>query len=237
MIEAKELGFSYRKKSVLRNVSFSVQNGEIVCVVGANGAGKTTLMKILAGLAVPESGAVLFDGHDIAANPVRYRKTLGYLPERVALYDDMTVKRYLHYRAAIKGEPPKRIRRRVSDAIALTGLDEYARKSIGSLSLGWRKRVAFADALLLRPRVLLLDDFLNGLDRSMRASLGEILKTAAAFSSVVVTGHEIPDFAGWTRRFIVLKDGVTEREIIVRPEDRAAAVDEVTAALVGEDGR
>lgn len=234
MIEAKNLVFSYRGKPVLRDVSFSVENGEIVSVAGSNGAGKTTLLKIMAGLAVPESGAVLFDGNDISHYPMRYRKNLGYLPEKVALYDDMTVKRYLNYRAAVKGEPAKRIRRRVSESIALCGLDELAGRRIGALSLGWQKRVAFADALLLRPRILLLDDFLNGLDRSMRASLGELLKTAASFSSVIVTGHEISDFAEWSRNFVVLKDGVVETRIPVTHEGKADAVEKVTAALLGE---
>lgn len=234
MIEAKNLAFSYRGKNVLRDVSFSVENGGVVCIVGANGAGKTTLLKIMAGLAVPESGSVLFDGYNISHYPMRYRKNLGYLPEKVALYEDMTVKRYLNYRAAIKGEPAKRIRRRVSEAIALCALEEHARRRIGALSLGWQKRVAFADALLLRPRILLLDDFLNGLDRSMRASLGEILKAAASFSSVIVTGHEISDFAEWAHKFIVLKDGVVETQIPIAYEDKALAVEKVSAALLGE---
>lgn len=235
MIEAEKLSFSYRRKPVLRGVSFSVENGEIVSVAGANGAGKTTLLRIMAGLAVPEAGLVRFDGYDISLYPERHRKNLGYLPEKTVLYDDMTVKRYLNYRAAIKGEPPKRIRRRVNEAMGLCGLEEHASRRIGALSLGWQKRVAFADALLLRPRILLLDDFLNGLDRSMRSSLGTILKEAASFSSVVVTGHEIADFAEWSKKFIVLKDGVVEREVPVSAGNEAAAVDEVHAALVGED--
>jgi ABC-2 type transport system ATP-binding protein len=237
MIEVKNLAFSYRKKTVLRDVSFSVENGGAVCIVGANGAGKTTLLKIMASLAVPDKGSVEFDGSNIDEFPMRYRKNLGYLPEKIALYNDMSVKKYLSYRAAIKGEPAKRIRRRVSEAMALCGLEEYAKNRIGALSLGWQKRVAFADALLLRPRVLLLDDFLNGLDCSMRAGLGDIIKSAAAFSSVVVTGHEISDFSRWAKRFIVLKDGAIEKEVVVREEDRSSAVSEVTQALLEKEAR
>lgn len=208
MIEIRNLAFSYGDRPVLRDVSFVVSPGEVVSVVGANGAGKTTLLKILATLAYPDAGTVMMDGTDALARPLRYRRQIGYLPEKVALYDDMTVKEYLHYRARLKGEPAKRLRRRVSEAAEMCQVNELLRTPIRNLSAGFRKRVALADALLLRPRVLLLDDFLSGLDRGMRASVGSILSSAAAFSSVIVTGHEIEDFARWATRFLVLTDGV-----------------------------
>jgi len=208
MIEIGNLAFSYRRRPVLRDVSFVVSPGEVVSLVGANGAGKTTLLKILATLAVPLSGTVMMDGQDAFSRPLKYRRQIGYLPERVALYDDMTVKEYLRYRSALRGEPFKRVRRRVDDAAEMCQIVDLLRTTIRGLSAGQRKRVALADALLLRPRVLLLDDFLSGLDREMRETAGSILSTAAAFSSVIVTGHDLEDHARWTTRFLVLKDGV-----------------------------
>ena len=95
MLDVRNLAFSYARKTVLRDVSFVVSPGEIVSVVGLNGAGKTTLLKILATLMAPDSGAVLVDGADAFARPLRYRRQIGYLPESPALYDDMTVKEYL----------------------------------------------------------------------------------------------------------------------------------------------
>jgi len=208
MIEVRNLAFTYRNRPVLRDVSFVVSPGEVVSVVGANGAGKTTLLRILATLAVPDSGMVLSDGNDALGRPLKYRRQLGYLPETVVLYDDMTVREYLTYRAELKGEPPKRVRRRVAEAAEMCQVGGLMKVPIGRLSLGLRKRVALADALLLRPRVLLLDDFLAGLDADMRKSAGAILSNAAAFSSVIVTGHELEDLAKWTTRFLVLHDGV-----------------------------
>jgi len=208
MIEIRNLAFSYRSRQVLRDVSFVVSPGEVVSLVGANGAGKTTLLRLLATLAVPESGTVMMDGQDALARPLKYRRQIGYLPEKVALYDDMTVKEYLHYRALLKGEPAKRVRRRVGEAAELCQISDLLRTVIRRLSAGQRKRVALADALLLRPRVLLLDDFLAGLDRDVREAAGMILSSAAAFSSVIVTGHELEDHARWTSRFIVLKNGI-----------------------------
>ena len=208
MIEVRNLSFAYRSRPVLRDVSFVVSPGEVVSVVGANGAGKSTLLKILATLAVPDAGQVLLDGQDALARPLRYRRQIGYLPESPAFYDDMTVKDYLRYRANLKGEPAKRVRRRVSEAAEMCRVSDCLGTPLGRLSLGVRKRVALADALLLRPRVLLLDDFLSELDPAMRRLAGEVLSNAAAFSSVIVTGHELDDFAKWTTRFLVLRGGV-----------------------------
>jgi len=213
MIEIRNLAFSYGDRPVLRDVSFVVSPGEVVSLVGANGAGKTTLLKILATLAVPQAGTVMMDGQDALSRPLKYRRQIGYLPERVALYDDMTVKEYLHYRAQLRGEPVKRVRRRVGEAAELCQVADILRTTIRSLSAGQRKRVALADALLLRPRVLLLDDFLSGLDRDMRETTGAVLSTAAAFSSVIVTGHELEDHARWTSRFLVLRNGIVSASL------------------------
>ena len=213
MLEVRNLSFSYSRQKILRDVSFVASPGEVVTIVGRNGAGKTTLLRILATLQMPDSGTVMMDGTDALARPLRYRHQLGYLPERIALYDDMTVKEYLRYRALLKGEPAKRVRRRVSESVDLCQIGDILRSPIAALSAGQRKRVAIADAMILRPRVLLLDDFLAGLDGSMRETTGAILSSAVAFSSVIVTGHELEDLAKWTTRFLVLNDGVVAASV------------------------
>ena len=233
MIEVRNIAFSYRDRPVLRDVSFVVSPGEVVAVVGANGAGKTTLLKVLATLAIPESGTVMVDGRDALERPLKYRRQIGYLPERVALYEDMTVKEYLHYRANLKGEPSKRVRRRVSEAAEFCQVSGLLRETIRNLSAGLRKRVALADALLLRPRVLLLDDFLGGLDRSMRETAGEVLSNAAAFSSVIVTGHEYADFARWTTRFLVLPNGVISTALETTGLEMPKLLERLDLALEG----
>ena len=233
MFEVRNIAFTYRGSPVLRDVSFVVSPGEAISVIGPNGAGKTTLLKVLATLAVPDSGLVLSDGRNALASAGEYRRQLGYLPEKVALYEDMTVKEYLVYRARLKGEPAKRIRRRVGEAAELCRVADILRRPIRWLSNGVKKRVALADALLLRPRVLLLDDFLAGLDSVMRDAAGEVLSNAAAFSSVIVTGHEIDDLARWTTRFLVLKDGVISSTVDAAGADRSDVRGRVEAALRG----
>ena len=233
MIEVRNLAFTYRDRPVLRDVSFVVSPGEVVSVVGANGAGKTTLLKVLATLAVPDSGRVLLDGVDALARPLRYRRQLGYLPESVAFYDEMRVKDYLRYRAALKGEPAKRVRRRLGEAAELCRISDCLGAPLKGLSLGTRKRVALADALLLRPRVLLLDDFLAGLDATWRKTAGDILSGAAAFSSVIVTGHELDDFAKWTTRFLVLRGGGVSAEVETAGLEPAALRARLDQAMEG----
>jgi len=234
MIEVRNIAFTYRSEPVLRDVSFVVSPGEAVCVVGANGAGKTTLLKVLATISVPDSGTIIVDGQNALTRPIKYRRQLGYLPERIALYDDMTVKEYLVYRARLKGEPSKRIRRRVGEAAEMCRISDLMRKPIRWLSAGIKKRVALADALLLRPKVLLLDDFLAGLDSEMRDTAGEMLSEAAAFSSVIVTGHEIEDLSKWTTRFLVLRDGVVSATIGASGVTPSALRERVVAAIRGE---
>ena len=207
MLEVQNISFAWGDAPLLDNVTFSVAPGEVAALVGANGAGKTTLMKILAGVILPTSGTVLADGNDAFATPLRYHRVMGYLPENCPAEPDMTVKQYLTYRARLKGEMTKKIRHRVQEAISLCGLGGQADGRVGKLSFGLRKRVALADALLLRPRFLLLDDLLAGLDAVTRASLGRILALVTMFAAVVVSGHELDELEAYANKCLVLKDG------------------------------
>ena len=235
MFDVRNIAFSYGARPVLRDVSFVVSPGETLAVAGINGAGKTTLLNILATLAVPDRGQVLCDGRPAFRVPSEYRRQLGYLPEHVVLDDDMSVRGYLAYRAALKGEPHRRIRRRVGEAIELCRLGDCRDRLIHALSAGERKRVALADALLLRPRLLLLDDLLSGLDSPFRASVGEVLSAAAAFSSVIVTGHETEELARYATRFLVLRDGISAATVEAAGADAADVRARVEAVLRGED--
>lgn len=233
MFEVRNIAFSYGPKEVLKDVSFAVNPGETICIVGENGAGKTTLLRILAGVMMPDAGVLRIDGRDLFKDPLKYRKNLGYLQEKPSLYEDMTVKSYLVYRARLKGEPDKRIRRRIIEASSTCKIKELLNRPIRKLSLGAKKRVAFADAILLRPRVILLDDVLSGFDCSMRDSIGEIITSVSAFSSVIVTGHEIAELAKLAKRFLVLSKGEIACSIETKGLAVSDAVSRVNAALKG----
>ncbi len=207
MIQVENLSFGYDARPVLNGVTFSVASGETVALLGANGAGKTTLLQVLAGVRLPSGGSVFAEDFDVFRFPVRYRRHLGYLSESAAAEDDLTVKQYLKFRAKLKGEASKKIRHRVQEALDACALGAVANRRIGALSQGTRKRVALAEAILLRPRYLLLDDPMAGLDRAARAGVRDILAGLASFASVVVAGHELDEFAAFANRFLVLKGG------------------------------
>ena len=207
MIEAKNISFAYGRDAVFCGASFKIVPGETIALVGANGAGKTTLLRVLAGLLMPFEGHVLADGFDVFQSPLRYRRMLGYLPESAPVEPGLSVKKYLRYRALLKGEQSRRIRHRVEEAMETCGITGLADSPTELLSAGQRKRVALADVLLLRPRVLLLDDVLAGLDAKARESLTAVLSSSISFASAIVAGHEFEELGRFAKRFFVLKGG------------------------------
>lgn len=233
MLEVRKLSFSYGGQPLLRNVSFVVSPGEIVGLAGGNGAGKTTLLKLLATVFMPCAGQILLEGRDIADDALSYRSQVGYFPETPAFYEEMTVKAYLKFRARLKGEPEKRIRRRIAEAAEMCCVTDVMGMPIRVLSFGQKKRVALADAILLRPRILLLDDFCAGLDAGMRTMAEKIISTVASFACVIVSGHEIADMLRWSTRLLVLKDGVIADSAPVAGTDCLLLEQRMTALLRG----
>lgn len=207
MLEVRNISFLRDGKSILSDVTFSVASGEVLALTGVNGAGKTTLLKILAGIWMPSSGSIEFDGADALAEPLRYRRHLGWLGESAPADDDLTVKAYLRYRAKLKGEQSRKIPHRVREAMSVCGLNGLAGAVIGTLSRGQRKRVALADAILLRPRLLLLDDVFAGFDDSSREAVLSMISSFSVFASIVVSGHETDRFARIGARTVELKGG------------------------------
>ena len=207
MFEVRNICFLRRGANILSGVTFSIPVGEVVAVTGANGVGKTTLLKILSGVWLPSSGTAVVDGTDMLVEPIRYRRRLGWLGETAPADEDLTVKAYLKYRARLKGEQSRKIRHRVHEALAVCGLDSLAGVVVGNLSRGQRKRVALAEAVLLRPRLLLLDDVFAGLDSDMRRAVALMIASFLPFASVVVAGHETDMFEQIGARVLELKDG------------------------------
>jgi ABC-2 type transport system ATP-binding protein len=206
MLDVQKISFRWGRRPLLDDVSFSVEPGELVVLAGPNGAGKTTLLSVLPGLILPTSGTVLADGLDAFAHPLRFRRVMGYLPESAPVDPALTVQDYLTYRAFLKGERSRKVPHRVREALSLCGLQSYARHRTDTLSQGLRKRTALAEALLLRPRFLFLDDLLAGLDLTTRAAMGRILATVATFAAVVVSGHELDELGLYATRFLVLRE-------------------------------
>ena len=210
MLEVRNIAFAYARRQILDGATFSVASGETVALVGANGAGKTTLMRILAGMLLTASGSIRADGIDVRKEPLRYRRQLGYMPESAPVEPWLSVKAYLKFRASLKGEQHRKIRHRVMEALEACALEDLGEARIGRLSHGQRRRVALAEALLLRPRFLLVDDLFAGLDASARATVGQALSSVSQFASVMVSGHELDELGRCASRFLVLKNGQIE---------------------------
>ena len=234
MLNVDHISFSYGRKKVLKDITFDAAPGDITAVIGANGAGKTTLLRILSFVLMQDAGNVTLDGVDPLLRPVKYRKWIGYLPEKCPLYEEMRVEEYLLYRLKLRGERSMRQRRRLNGALELCDLTDVADSVIGSLSQGFKKRIGLADALMLHPRLLLLDDPLAGLDVNRRRKIGSALTGFSAHASVILAGHEINEMLEWYTRFVVLQEGAL-KAVFRTAEHERAALEKLLREAVGSD--
>lgn len=207
MLTLKDIRFSYGGPPVLDGVSLSVQSGESVALVGANGAGKTTLARICAGVFLPDSGVLASNGVSAADSPVRYRKSVGYVPEADRRPCGFTVKAFLKFRAGLKGERAGRIRRRVLDTAVLCGIEDLLDEPADTLSRGNARRVALAEAVLARPRNLVLDDPFAGMDAQARAAAAATLAALRPHAAVLFATHDFEAVAAMATHVAVLAGG------------------------------
>ncbi len=164
MVKVENVNKKFGSVEALKNISFTIESGEIVGFLGPNGAGKTTAMRIIAGYLSPDSGTVLINDKNIEEEPIEIKAEIGYLPEQPPLYQEMSVRDYLIFVARIKGTDKKDIFAFVQEAMAAVGIEDKAAKTIQSLSKGYKQRVGIAGALVHKPSLLLLDEPTVGLD-------------------------------------------------------------------------
>src|SRR5271165_3181606 len=179
MIAARNLTRNYGSFIAVDNVSFSIKEGEIVGLLGHNGAGKTTIMKMLTGFLEPTAGSVTINDHDIESQREEAQTYIGYLPENCPLYPEMTVVEFLNYAAELKNIPVESRPSAIREAISATDLADKAMDPISSLSRGYRQRVGVAQAILHRPRIIILDEPTNGLDPSQIKHMRSLVKQLA----------------------------------------------------------
>ncbi|MBP5318596.1 MAG: ATP-binding cassette domain-containing protein [Paludibacteraceae bacterium] len=196
---------SYGKQTVLRDVSFSIEDGEIVGFLGPNGAGKSTLMKILTGSLAADSGNAQVDCIDVSANPEEVRRRIGYLPEHNPLYLDMYVREYLQFTARMYRMD--RVRQRVDEMVERIGLGPESHKRIGQLSKGYRQRVGLAQALIHEPRVLILDEPTTGLDPNQLVEIRQLIAEFGKDKTVLFSTHIMQEIPAICDRFLMLRKG------------------------------
>ena len=212
MIEARHLSKRYGDVVAVQDVSFEVGRGEVVGFLGPNGAGKTTTMRLLTGFLPPTDGTAVIAGHDIFSDPLGARRAIGYLPETLPLYPEMSVRSYLDYVARIKDVPRRTRRGSVDRALERCGLAHVSRRVIGTLSKGFRQRVGLAQAIVHEPPVLILDEPTIGLDP---IQIGEIRALIAALAggdgeaqhTVILSTHILPEVEAICRRVVMINAG------------------------------
>jgi len=207
VIQVKELSKFYGDRQAVKNLSFTVNKGEVVGFLGPNGAGKSTTMKILTGYMAPTSGTVQISGFDIFEDPIEVKKRIGYLPETPPVYLDMTVQRYLEFCAKLKGVSSEAIDSSVDAALQKTALQQVRRRMIGNLSKGFRQRVGLAQALVSDPEILILDEPTVGLDPKQVAEMRTLIKELKGKHTIVLSTHILPEVQASCDKVIIINEG------------------------------
>ena len=207
MIEVRDLTKAYGQLQALKGVSFSVADGEIVGLLGPNGAGKTTIIKTLTGYLQPDEGTVEVDGLDVLTQTQAAQARIGYLPENAPIYPELSVQAYLKLMADLRQIPTNEQRARLSEAIHATGLADRLTQPIGQLSKGYRQRVGLAQAILHRPRLLILDEPTVGLDPTQIVEIRSLIRRLSEHSTILFSTHILTEVEALCDRAIILMNG------------------------------
>jgi ABC-2 type transport system ATP-binding protein len=229
----------YGPRRAVTDVSFAIEQGEIVGLLGPNGSGKSTIFRMLTGYLVPTSGNIEVAGHDVVADSLAVRRTLSYVPEDAPLYDHMTVAEFLRFMANIKGLRSAAAKSAVDAAAERLDLTPVMTLLTGKLSRGFRQRVSIAQALLGDPKVLVLDEPTSGLDPHQVIAVRDLIRSLAGRHTVVLASHILPEIEKIASRVMILLDGAlltndamkdTEGRLLLRVS--AAASEEAVRGAV-----
>ena len=207
MIEAEGLTKFYGRVPAIKNVSFRIDRGEIAGLLGPNGAGKTTVMRILAGFLPPSRGSARVAGRDLAPDSLEARRRIGYLPETVPLYQEMTVRSYLKFFAAIRGLTGRRRESQADKVMGLCRIDKHAGTRIGNLSKGYRQLVGVAQAIVHDPEVLILDEPTLGIDPRQVVQIRRLIMELGRERTVILSSHILPEVSMVCEKVIIMDRG------------------------------
>jgi ABC-2 type transport system ATP-binding protein len=207
MIKAENLTKIYGRRKVVREVSFEVGQGEIVGLLGPNGAGKTTTMRMMTGYLSATGGRAVIAGFDVAEKPLEVRRRLGYLPETVPLYNDMSVTAYLDFTAKIRGVSGKNRKQRIQEVMEMCRIGDVSGKVIGKLSRGYKQRVGLAQAIVHNPDVIILDEPTVGLDPRQIIEIRHVIRNLAGNHSIILSTHILPEVSTLCDRVIIINQG------------------------------
>ena len=207
MIEVKNVTKKYGKAVAVEDISFTINDGEIVGLLGPNGAGKSTTMNILTGYIEQTSGEVIIEGYNTLKKPKKAKMQIGYMAEGIPLYTDLTVKEFVTYMAELKKVNKKERKEKVQKVIEQTGLKEVENKLTKNLSRGYKQRVSMAGALVGEPKILILDEPTVGLDPKQITEIRNLIKELGKTHTVILSSHILSEVSQICNKVIIINKG------------------------------
>ncbi|MBQ8539860.1 MAG: ATP-binding cassette domain-containing protein [Clostridia bacterium] len=209
MIEIKNLCKSYGDKKAVNSISFNVQKGEILGLLGPNGAGKSTTMNMITGYISISAGCVLVNGVDVLENPMEAKKMIGYLPEQPPLYKEMTVWEYLSFVYDLKKVKLNMSKKEhIEDVLKTVSITDVKNRKIKNLSKGYKQRVGFAQALIGKPEILILDEPTVGLDPNQIMEIRDVIRSLKNEHTIIFSTHILSEVCAVCDRVVIINEGV-----------------------------
>ena len=230
MIQVKDVTKKYGNFIAVKNLNFEIKHGEVIGLLGPNGAGKSTTMNMLTGFIEPSEGSIIINGNDIVKKAREAKKNIGYMPENVPLYLDLTVREFVTYMAELKLVQRKERKKQVEEIIKATGLEDVKNKLIRNLSRGYKKRVSMAGALVGKPEILILDEPTVGLDPKQIIEIRELIKSLGKDHTVIISSHILSEISQICEKVIIINKG--EIVAIDTPENLEKLVNENNSIIV-----
>ena len=207
MIQVENVTKRYGSFTAVNNISFEIDEGEVVGFLGPNGAGKSTTMNMITGFIEPSEGKIIVDGYDISKKPKKAKRQIGYMPEGVPLYSDLTVKEFVTYMAELKGCESKTKKEKVQKVLEETGLVDVQNKLTKNLSRGYKQRVSMAGALVGNPKVIILDEPTVGLDPKQVTEIRTLIKKLGKNHTVILSSHILSEVSQICDKVIIINKG------------------------------
>lgn len=207
MIQVENVTKKYGSFIAVNNLNFKINSGEIVGLLGPNGAGKSTTMNMITGFIEPTEGTIVIDGKDILKSGKEAKKQIGYMPENIPLYLDLTVREFVKFMAELKYVPKKERKKEIQDILEKTNLLDVQNKLIRNLSRGYKQRVSLAGAIVGKPKILILDEPTVGLDPKQIVEIRELIKTLAKDHTVILSSHILSEISQLCEKVIIINKG------------------------------
>ncbi len=234
MIELKNITKYYGDFPAVTDISFKIEKGEIVGLLGPNGAGKSTTMKMITGFMPPTSGELTVDGNDIVSQSIEARRKIGYLPETVPLYTDMTVYSYIEYMGMLRGLSKKNIKSKVDNVIEICKLGDYRNSLISKLSKGFRQRVGISQAIIHEPEVLVLDEPTIGIDPNQVVETRQLIKNLSGEHTLILSSHILPEVSSICERVLIIHEGeIAASDTIENLSSLMSGKNKIEADIIG----